>query len=84
MGRLCDELKQKVEKAAEKKLAVLTDDMNPSEVVMNIDDDININSAEVDEVSDNIYDSDSDSDSESEHMSINDQDYFQVCHEMEL
>ena len=82
VGRLCEKLKEKVEKAAERKLVVLTDEMNPSEVVMNIDADINVNSAEVDDVSDNVHGSDSDS--KSDNTSIDDQNNFQVGPEMEI
>ena len=82
MGWLCEKLKEKVEKAAERKLVVLTDEMNPSEVVMNIDADINVNSAEVDDVSDNVHGSESDS--ESDNTSIDDQNNFQVGPEMEI
>ena len=82
VGRLCEELKKKVEKAAEIKLAVMADEMNPSEVVMNIDADININYAEVEDMSDNIHGNDSDS--ERDNTSFDGHNNFQLGPEMEI
>ena len=84
VGRLCEKVEKKVEKAVERKLAVFADDMNPSEVVMNIDADININSAEIEDVSEDAHGSDSDSDSESDNTSFDDHNNFQVGPEMEI